>query len=203
MDKKIKMKAEKQMNIIRDIFWDIPLNSSIKLLTGHNGSGKSFIRGQLGARLKKEKKGKLIHTSQELRTSSNPALGALSGFAHDLEWLPTSYSTINSIKQVSRTASEGKNCMLVIDEPEIGCGEETIISICKWLNEEILSKKYKYGVLIITHNRYLVEHLKYKHFLNLDGYKTKKEWLNRKLIPTNLKILKDNKLFFLIRGDKK
>ncbi len=185
--------VDEQVERIRDVLWEIPLDSSIKLLTGKNGSGKSLIRNQLINRVSKECSGKLIHTSQELRTTSNPSLGALSGIFHDNPLLPTSLTTIYHIENACNTAKDGDN-MLVIDEPEIGCGEETVLALCKWLNEDIFKNKIKAGILIITHNRYLIKNLKYNHFYNLDGYKTKKEWIERKIKPTNLKKLKLNRL---------
>lgn len=194
-------KDREQLERIRDVLWGIPINSSTKLLTGKNSSGKSLIRDQLRVRVKKKLGGTVVHASQELRTGSNPEMGALSSMARDLPWLPTSLTTIHHIQMSCRSARDGKH-MFVIDEPEIGCGEETVVALCKWLNEEILTQKFAGGLLIITHNRYMVENLNCKHFFNLDGYKTKEEWLNRKIRPTNLKELEENRLFKLIRDGK-
>jgi ABC-type multidrug transport system ATPase subunit len=184
---------EEQYDRIFDIYDAIPL-TGVSLLTGANGSGKSFVRKVLAVRVNKElKKGKLVHSSQELRTGSFSELGAFSGFARDLPWLPTSQSTLSLIDSLPTEDS-----YLVLDELEIGFSEETIMALVDYLNEWLATCK-AVGVLVITHNRYVAEHLKHDHFFNLDGYATLQEWLGRELVPTNLDDLRENKLFEYIR----
>lgn len=112
----------------------------------------------------------------------------------DTEWLPTSLNTFDLIKGLLSKDFQ----YIIIDEPEIGMGEELIMSLVDYLNRE-LGKNLNRGFLIITHNRYLVENLNYKKFFNCDGIKTKEEWLTRPMKKANLKILEDNSLFFHIR----
>lgn len=194
--------AETQYFKICEIFELIPLDGQVTILTGSNGSGKSLIRGQLPMRLREHPgKPRLIHASQELRTASNSSLGAMSSFAHDLPWLPTSVMTIHTIKQVMKHA-EGN--YLVIDEPEIGCGEETVMAMAAWLNDQLSARPAScWGVLIITHSRYMVQNLRHDYFFNLDGYDTAEAWLNRPLIPTDLAALEENPLFGFIRDLEK
>ena len=195
---------KKHVDGLVSIMENIP-SKGVSVLTGSNGSGKSLIRTQfifyLARRKNKEAKdmrGELGSVSMQLRTSSNPEWGALSGAMRDTEWIPTSLNTFDLIKGLL----EKDFPFVIIDEPEIGMGEELIMSLCDYLNQE-LAKYPKRGFLIITHNRYLVENLKYENFFNCDGLKTKEEWLNRPLKKANLKILEENKLFDYIRNKNK
>ena len=189
---------------LKNIMTKIPMRG-VSILTGSNGSGKSLIRSQfifyLARRKKKDPKkmsGVLGSVSMQLRTSSNSSWGALSGAMRDTEWLPTSLNTFDLIKGLLSKDFQ----YIIIDEPEIGMGEELIMSLVDYLNKEF--KKYpERGFLVITHNRYLVENLNYKKFFNCDGIKTKEEWLNRPMKKANLKVLENNALFFHIRDNKK
>lgn len=98
--------------------------TKITILTGRNAGGKSLIRKLMFTKIRKlsgKDKVRIPHASQQLRTEVNPDLGALGSFAHDLEWLATSTSTISNIEKVLK---EEDADYLVIDEPEIGVGEE-------------------------------------------------------------------------------
>ena len=93
---------------------------------------------------------------------------------------------------------------MVVDEFEIGCSEETILALVLFINErvkELLDKKKIIGAMIITHSRLGVKNLVHDDFINLDGL-TKEEWLNRKVIPTDLEKLKENELFYYIKTQK-
>ena len=146
------------------------------LLTGKNAGGKSLIRKLLTSIIKSENpKAVIVQVSQELRTSSNPDLGAMSSFAHDLEWLATSANTIACLKQVIKKKDIAT--FLIIDEPEIGLGEELILGVCDWLNQELQDSSC--GLLITTHSRLVVQNLNLcSEWINLDGL-SKHEWLNR------------------------
>jgi predicted ATPase len=177
----------------------------VSMITGSNGSGKSLIRTQfifyLARKKKKDPKnmkGVLGSVSMQLRTSSQPEWGALSGAMRDTEWIPTSLNTFDLIKGLLSKDFE----YIIIDEPEIGMGEELIMSLCDFLNETF-EKNPKRGFLIITHNRYLVENLKHNKFFNCDGLKTKQEWLDRPLKKADLKMLEENALFDFIRDRNK
>lgn len=185
---------EKHIEHLVSVLDGIP-EGKISILTGSNGSGKSVIRKQLSSRLK------TAQTSLEQRTSSNPNFGALSGIMQDTGWLPSSEQTLTKIEGLVEKNS--KDRYVIIDEPEIGMGEETVMALCSYLNnqfEEKMKSKEVLGFLVITHNRYLIEHLKTDNFFCTDEeITTKKEWLNRKLIPTDLADLKENKLFYVLR----
>lgn len=157
------------------------------LLTGRNAGGKSFIRKVLTAiihnKYKKEnKKALVLQASQELRTKSSPEFGALSSFAHDLEWLATSDNTINTLKQILKKKNEA--AYIIIDEPEIGLGEELQLGVCDWLNTEL--GDLNCGILITSHSRTFITYSNVcDEWLNLEGL-TKFEWLYR--IPEKLNV---------------
>lgn len=148
----------------------------ITILTGSNGSGKSFVRKMIGAKMP-SRKGKLTvaSTSMERRAGLN-MYGAMGAFMSDADWNPTSMETIKLINGV--LSQEDR--YVVIDEPEIGMGEEMVLGLVEHLNVKF--KEPNNGVLIITHSRLIVEHLEHDLFLNIDGL-SHKEWLSRKLVP--------------------
>ena len=199
---------------VQDSFEKIKINK-ITILTGKNGSGKSLIRKQTPFIMKEyldldginETKGLISSTSMEARTKSNPEWGALSSAMHDTEWIATSQNTFSSIQSLLNIIDkEDSTCKyLIIDEFEIGCGEETQLALVNYINdklEKLIKETQLEGALIITHSRIGVEKLKHDVFLNIDGL-TKDNWINRKIEPTNLKELDDNKLFFYIRDKNK
>lgn len=157
------------------------------LLTGRNAGGKSFIRKMLTSIIHNKyklegKKAVVLQASQELRTKSNPEFGAMSSFAHDLEWLATSSNTLNCLQQVIK--NKHKASYIIIDEPEIGLGEELLLGVCDWLNNEL--GNVNCGILITSHSRTFIE---YSHicdeWINLEGL-TKFEWLYR--VPEQLDV---------------
>jgi len=205
---KSKNNIEKHIDRLLEVLESVKVDGSITILTGSNGSGKSLIRKQVMFRvaraLKKDvKSGPLVaSTSMELRTGSRPEFGAFSGAGRDNDVSPTSQCTLENIEALI-VGEHGKNRYIVIDESEIGMGEEMVVALVDWLNEELQNIKQKgiIGVMIITHNRYIVQNLKHQQFLNIDGLKTKEEWLNRKIVPIDLKNFNKNSmdLFIAIR----
>jgi ABC-type uncharacterized transport system ATPase subunit len=155
------------------------------LLTGRNAGGKSFIRKLLTSIIHNKyklggKKSLVLQASQELRTKSNPELGAMSSFAHDLKWLATSNNTLNCLKQIIN--KKDKASYIIIDEPEIGLGEELLIGVCDWLNNEL--GNVNCGILITSHSRTFIDYCTVcDEWINLEGL-TKFEWLYR--VPEKL-----------------
>lgn len=170
----------------------------ITILTGSNGAGKSLIRKivqrDLADKLSKnENESLVVQTSMQQRTESRAEWGALSGAMRDLAWTPTSMETYNKIKSLLQ---HGTDRFVIIDEPEIGMGEETILGLINFFNEtlpKLIKEEKCLGVMIITHSRLIVQHLKADCFHNIDGMK-KEEWLNRKVKPANLDKLQDRSL---------
>ena len=105
----------------------------ITILTGKNAGGKSLIRKVVTGDVRKTAGSKVYHASQELRTKSEPGMGALSSMSHDLEWLATSDNTLHTLEQVFRKDAT----YIIIDEPEIGCGEELQLGLVDFINEKI------------------------------------------------------------------
>lgn len=186
--------------------------TGITILTGNNGSGKSLIRKQTPFKFQhkynlksvNDTRGMIKSTSMDSRTESRPEFGAFSSAMHDTSWVATSQNTFSFIKGLLEACSDGKTKYLIIDEIEIGCSEETILALAQYINEKLqdyLSKNIIEGALIITHSKSVVNNVKHDHFLNIEG-RTEQEWINRIIIPTDLKKLDENELFLYIRDYK-
>ena len=184
----------------------------ITIMTGSNGSGKSLIRKQIPFAMKdrldlddvKETQGMVQSTSMDARTGSMPEMGALSAVMRDTDWFATSQNTLHSIEGLLDNGIGDKTKYIIIDEFEIGCGEETVLALVHYLNKKLKSlikNKKIMGAMIITHSRLGVKNLNHDAFINLDGM-NEEEWLNREIVPTDLKKLKENELFFYIRDQK-
>jgi hypothetical protein len=170
----------------------LPL-TGVSILTGGNGRGKSLVRQQLVHPTKKAGL-RLASTSLEKRTSSNPDLGCLSGMNRDLAWLPSSVATLDQVEGVLK-ARYGVPTYVVIDEPELGMGEETVLALGTYLTQLLAERPEAIvGVLIITHSRQLVASLAYDNFYNLDGYETAQQWLTRPVVAADLAALRLNAL---------
>lgn len=194
----------KDLNEYIDHLIDISKNielGKVTILTGKNGAGKSLIRKLLPASISEklnlpEGKNSVASTSQELRTGSNPEWGALSRAMCDVGWTPTSVETIDLINGLLGV----KDRFIVIDEPEIGMGEETVFGLVDHLNKSFnpLTSNI-HGVLVITHSRIIATHLQ-GEFINIEGM-SREEWLTRKVVPTDLEQLKkdSNELFDAIQ----
>ena len=187
------MKVEEQYDRIVDVYESIPLDGTISVLTGSNGSGKSLVRKQLNFRAKKAKKGgRVVHTSMELRTGLHSNMGGLGVMVRDSEWNPTSYETFVHIETAIRSLH---GYYLCLDEIEIGCAVETVMGIVKWLNENLRAGiEDSLGCLVITHSHHVVENLDFDHFFNMDRDETAEEWLNRKIVPTDMDALKNDSM---------
>lgn len=173
----------------------------LTILTGSNGSGKSVIRKLLPTRIQ-EKLGK--DSPERLVSSlsfmSRAGLNSMCGinFLRDSEWTSTGDNTVHLLKSVVKHEDR----FIVLDEVELGMGEELQLSIANYINsikDEVLKKSY--GLLVITHSRIVAKTLKEDAFFNIDGIETKEEWLNREIVPTDLDQFKEDcdELFVAIR----
>lgn len=184
----------------------------VTVLTGSNGGGKSMIRQQYGSKYFKETGRKCKSVSMQLRTSTNSEWGAFSSAMLDNDTTPTSYNTFRLINGVFKAAGIYKERepgtiealsetgYIIIDEPEIGMAEETVLALSYWLREIIPAlKKAKIGLMIITHSKLLCNDLLLYDeidFINLDG-KSFEEFVDQsiRVIPTDLKLLHANYLW--------
>lgn len=173
----------------------------LTILTGSNGAGKSVIRKLLPTRIQ-EKLGKdsperlVSSLSFMSRCSLNSMLGI--NFLRDSEWTSTGDNTVHLLKSIINHEDR----FIILDEVELGMGEELQLATANFINsikDEVLKKSY--GLLVITHSRIIAKTLKEDAFFNVDGIKTKEEWINREIVPTDLdQFQKDcDELFIAIR----
>lgn len=191
-----------------DIFTDWN-TKGVTILTGNNGSGKSVIRRHIPAIYRDNKKNKKVDTkgwvkstSMDARTSSNPEWGAMSSIMQDTGWIATSQNTYHNISSLFKAVEKGGTKYLIIDEFEIGCSEETILAIAKFISdnlERLIAEGKLEGACIITHSRVACTHIKHDHFVNMEGL-NEEQWTIREVIPTDLEELDRNELFFHIRN---
>jgi hypothetical protein len=176
------MDFESHCEVIRDMIQAIPLDGTISVLTGGNGTGKSLVRSQLNFRLPKGKN--VVHCSMALRTGGHAHLGGLGALLRDNDDNSTSYSTFRKIQTALKSIHGSYLCL---DEIEIGCSIETTMGITNWLNDNLRQAvEGTHGCLVITHSPYVVEHLDHDHWFNMDGHKTACDWLNREIVPTDM-----------------
>lgn len=174
-----------------DVLSSIELHK-VTILTGRNGGGKSMIRKLLPSFLKKKEELKdlgsnlVASISMDRRAGIDAERGYLSMFDRDCEWLPTSQNTLHSVEGLLNQ----KNRFLVLDEIELGMGEEVQAGLALDINskmDEII--KNNLGVIVITHSRAMVRFLKHDNFINLEGM-SEEEWLNREIVPVSPEELK-------------
>ena len=84
---------------------------------------------------------------------------------------------------------------------------ESQLSLASYLkeNKETILHNSK-GMCIITHSEFLVKELEsISTFLNMDGYETVDEWINRPIIPTDFNVLqeKSSELFHRLIKNKR
>lgn len=187
--------CEERAEKIKQIADKIELGQ-ITLLTGSNGSGKSLIRQQIRFRIARKLGGNCdplkitADISMAKRASSIPSLGALSGIFMDEPTDPTSlcsYSNVETLLNTFVRNSESSKRYLVMDEPEIGMTKESQLGLALLIRENadaLLQKTH--GVLIISNSEYFISQLADTGiFLNMDGYESVEEWMNRTIIPTD------------------
>jgi len=198
--------VDPEIKNLQDISRLIQLNE-LTVLTGDNATGKSVIRKILPFRICEKlgvetKSGYVASMSQQLRTSSNAEWGGLSSIMQDTDWTATSDNTLDLFQNLMKQ----DNKYIVIDEPEIGLGEEMQLTIANMINDIVDERKNKdfKGILVITHSRIVVNTLKADNFLNIQG-KTKEEWLNREIKAIDIDVFKEqaDRLFVKIRDHEK
>lgn len=173
----------------------------LTILTGSNGSGKSVIRKLLPTRIQKKlgkdsPQGLVSSLSFMSRAGLNSIFGI--NFLRDSEWTSTGDNTVHLLKTIINHDER----FIVLDEVELGMGEELQLSIANYINsikDEVLKKSY--GLLVITHSRIVAKTLKEDAFFNIDGIETKEAWLNREIVPTDLDQFEEDcdELFVAIR----
>ena len=134
-----------------------PGHSRLCVITGPNASGKSLVRKILAARYR-QMGTEYIHTSQEKRSSSS---GIQRVFIYGDE--AEDSTGFNSVKMVLTAIQTGqgreKPFGLMLDEPEIGCSEETAAALGIRVARDLDSMSLLHGLYVITHSRALVMRL--------------------------------------------
>lgn len=165
----------------------------VTILTGGNGKGKSVVRKQLPFRISRltgmeDVDPHIVKScSMQLRTEARADWGALANVMADLPDSPTSWSSYALIRNMLKTSLNGQGkSYLVIDEPEVGMSEECQLSVCMYINGWYKEHKDDIlGMLVITHSRFIIGHLRHDAFVNLEGM-TEDGYLNREIVPFDL-----------------
>lgn len=193
------MDYEKQIDRIKECSSLIEIGK-ITVLTGKNGSGKSLLRKLIASHLAEKLGTDPSHTvasvSMESRTNKKTDFSAFNALGIDDPSNPTSSESLYNIDSLRKSIDEEKVSTyryLVIDEPEIGMGEEMVAALVIKLNNMFNPlPKGCHGVLLITHNRYMVKNMS-GEFINMEGM-SREEWLNREIIPVDIKQFEDDSL---------
>lgn len=182
----------------------------LTILTGSNGSGKSFVRKLMNSKMSKkfpnENIRKLVsEISMQKRTDVNNSLiGTGFGFMFfDDPRFPTSISTFNLInKLLCACFSKKENkSYIIIDEPEIGMADESQLGIAQYLKENLPKiLENSLGIMVITHSKVIVRELREcGDFYYIDKDMTVDEWLNREIKPTDLERLREKSVDLMNR----
>ena len=173
------------------------------IITGSNASGKSLLRRVVSNNGRKNNL-LVADLSHERRTTQDITRAFLYG---DENSDSTGNITANSLIGLFRSsAGWTENHLLIIDEPEIGLGEEAQMGMGIYIREklELASDKLQ-NIVIFTHSRHILEELnKIKHHYHHvgDKYKNIEEFNNRELIPLSPVQLNDisNSTFKILGG---
>lgn len=189
-----KENLDKHIDKIIDIAYNLPLHQ-ITILTGGNAMGKSVIRKIAPSAIKKALKNEGIDISENNAVASTSmefrikAANTFAAFTNDLPWLSTADCTLNLVDGLIKVDKSHMR-YIIIDELEIGMGDEVIAATCEHINllkDAILENSY--GVLVITHSRVVANYLNYDNFINIEGM-SKDDWVNREVKPANLEDFK-------------
>ncbi len=167
--------------------WD---NPKLVIITGPNACGKSVLRKILHNRAS-EAKLMYVNTSQEGRIQSS-GLERLMLYGTETDD-STGY---NSVKQLTKCfqsiKSYEKPCVVMLDEPEIGCSEEVQAAIGQRIAQEWSQPDNMLAVrafFIITHSRQVVKHAlpaNPSHWRLCDDGMSLEQFVNREVVPVNL-----------------
>ena len=161
------------------------------VITGPNTSGKSLLRKVIHNRYH-ERKMEYMAVSQEQRCSST-GIQRLMVYGTETDE-STGYNSIKMLLKAIQTGqAREKSFAIMLDEPEIGCSDETQAGIGLRIASQIDTMPNLHGMYIVTHSRQLVKYLlqtvKPTHWrLGEDGLSLE-QWANRDVAPTDLDAL--------------
>ncbi len=190
------MDYDKQIEIIRELTHKVE-PYKVTILTGKNGSGKSLVRKILSGNISKKCGTDIAHTvaavSMESRSNRKFDFSALNSAGIDDPENPTGLESLHNLDMILGSFTKDSPRYIVIDEPELGMGEEMVVAFANKLNSVFESlPEGCLGVMIITHSPTMIRLLK-GEFANMEGM-TREEWLNREIIPTDLEQFKQDSL---------
>lgn len=188
--------AERRLDRLIDVARSVRRGDRL-LLVGPNGSGKSLLRGLIGP---PGKGSRMVHASMAVRTGSNPAMGALSHMFADAEGSATSVSSLSLLGRILDGCAKLETpYSLHIDEPEVGCGEETRASLGPWLRGR-LDTLSPVVTLVTTHCRHMAAHFGDYRFVDAGGeFGDLSSWLARTIVPTDLeKLQRECRTMYLV-----
>jgi hypothetical protein len=165
---------------------DFDTSTQVLVVTGANAAGKSLLRKFMQQVVRQDHDLECIHLSQQGRASSGIQRAFLYG---DESWESTGCISCHSLLgSITTSRAREKDHMIILDEPEIGMGEELQAGSGLWLKEQLADwPEHLSGMVIMTHSRNFVrEIMKFNGatFYNLEGME-KDEWLNREIVPAN------------------
>lgn len=171
----------------------------VTILTGGNGTGKSFIRKQMQL-VCKEDSIPCWTVSMDQRAGFDSNGTGMMVFSRDCEWMPTS---VNSLDRMRDFGTKARGTYGILDEIEIGMSEESQYGIALYINRQLEEfRKNNKGLLIITHSKYIARYVDADEFINIEGM-TKQEWLDREIVPTDFDSLdRDSSELFRALQDK-
>lgn len=153
----------------------------VTVLTGGNGSGKSFIRKQMQL-ICKEDSIPCWTVSMDQRAGFDSNGTGMMVFSRDCEWLPTSVNTLDRMRDFG---TKTRGTFGILDEIELGMSEESQYGVALYINKQLEEfRKNNKGLLIITHSKYIARYVDADEFINIEGM-TKQEWLDREIVPTD------------------
>lgn len=171
----------------------------VTILTGGNGSGKSFIRKQMQLICKADSI-PCWTVSMDQRAGFDSNGTGMMVFSRDCEWLPTSVNTLDRMRDFG---TKTRGTFGILDEIELGMSEESQYGVALYINRQLEEfRKNNKGLLIITHSKYIARYVDADEFVNIEGM-TKQEWLDREIVPTDFDSLdRDSTELFRALQDK-
>ncbi len=158
------------------------------VITGPNVAGKSLLRKVLHNHYE-DAKISYKAISQEGRCASVGIQRLLVYGTEQDE--STGYNSVKMLRKMVQSSQEYKDQhAFMLDEPEIGCSEETQAGMGDWLGQMVPTMTNLHTLFVVTHSRlfvkYLLRHLIPTHWrLSEDGM-TLDQWVCREIVPTDL-----------------